>query len=325
MANAPDQFLLYDTAVRQFVQDNFSTCVSGKTFNLMVGTPDRAFSEFVTPTGIDPDGRPPLPRAALTLGDPEIDPTRWNAGELRKLGFTDATQTILYRAAYPVPIRIPYTLNFWAEYVREMNLFTQQLLMLFKRQYVYIQVDLDSIAPQPVYGTKLVGLFADGAVAHTGDVEPNNEERIERRTFPFYMNAWLWDFNFDQEFLVKEFVLSTYSDRDFTQLLETKSTPQSQILVEGVDGIQTVFNAFVNPQCLPIIPNTFLLDATVGATAIRARDDGSGGLADPGLVVTSGSVNYVTGEINVTFATPPDAGTDLIVKYFTTVDTIFDD
>ncbi|MCG8433069.1 MAG: hypothetical protein MJA83_03430, partial [Gammaproteobacteria bacterium] len=233
--------------------------------------------------------------------------------------------SVLNRANYPVPIRIPYTLNFWTEYRREMNLFKQQLLTLFKRQYTSVVVDLDSISPYPVYGMKEIVMYQDGPIAITGDIEPGNEERDLRRTFPFYMDAWLWDFNFGTAFPVKEFVLEIYSDRDLTQLLETKSTPQSQVLVAGVNGVQTAFGpVFVNPNCLPVIENTFLIDATIGGNFVRGRDDGSGNLSDSGGLISSGSVNYSTGEVSITYTTPPDAGTDITVKYFTTNQTVND-
>ncbi len=320
MAAQPDQMLLYDTAVRQWVLDTFSNCIAGKSFNLMVGTPDRAFAQFVTPTGLDPDGRPPLPRAALTLGDPEIDPERFNPSTLRKLGYVDATNISIRQAEYPVPIRIPYSLNFWAEYRREMTLFMQELLKQFRFQYKYISVDLDSISPVPVYGTKLVGMFQEGAVVATGDVEPGNKEKVSRRTFDFHLRAWIWDFNFTQKFSVREIVTRYYEDEDFTLLFETRSTPQTQTLVSGVDGVQTSFVVSVDPSFLPIIKNTFLVDATVASVNVRGRDDGAGALNDPGGVLTAGTVNYDTGAVTLTYATAPDSGTDILVKYFTTVD-----
>lgn len=328
MAANPDQMLLYHTAVKDWVETTFGSCIAGKTFTLMVGTPDRAFAEFVTPTPIDPDGIPPLPRAALTLGDPEIDPTRFNPHRIRKLGFTTGSSSLQLRAAdYPVSIRIPFTLNFWTEWQREMNLYVQEVLRQFNPQYVYIPVDIDTISPVPVYGTKDVGLFIEGPINDTGDVEPGRlEEKVLRRTVSFYMNAWLWDLSFDDVYVVKEIVTKYYSDEDLTTLLETKSTPQQQTLVTSVNGTDTTFSPTINTNFLPVIQNTFLLDAVIGGVPVRGRDDGAGAIVDPisGLV-SSGSIDYNTGAVSITYSSAPDAGTDITSKHFTTVTTIEDE
>lgn len=317
MAN---QFLLYDTSVAQWINDTFATLITGKGFNLTVGTPDRAFAEYVTPTGTTPrDGRPPLPRVALTIEDPERDEQRFNSNTIRLLGYADATGNKIRRANYPVPVRLPYTLNFWTEYYREMNLFEQALLQAFRFNYIYLPIDIDSISPAPVYGTKNVGIFSDGGIVNTGDLEPGSRERNYRRTFNFHMKAWLWDFNFQDAYSVKEFEFRYYSDEALTQLLEVSSTPKREVLVAGVNGVDDSFGPVTTART-PIIQNTFLIDATIGGTNFRGRDDGSGTIIDPVDSVVSGTVNYVTGDVSVSFTSPPDAGTDITCAYFTTID-----
>src|SRR5690606_698226 len=174
--------------------DTFGTCVAlPKEVHFTVGTPDRAFAEYVTPTGLAPDGRPPVPRVALTVGDWEIDDERHNPNVIRKLGYSDANKTHIRRAYYPVPVNIHYTLNFWTEYAREMNQFVMAVMQQFKSQVTYITVDIDSISPiAGLYGSKAIGLYKEGSVSDTGNLEPGGEERIFRKTFPFFMKAWLW-------------------------------------------------------------------------------------------------------------------------------------
>jgi len=311
----PDQLLMYDTAVANWVTSEFSTLVSAKNFYLMVGTADRAFAEYVTPTGIDPDGRPPLPRAAITIGDPEENPEWHTPGKIRLLGYSDTDDRLIRNAEYPVPFLLPYTLNFWSEYKREMNLYVQQILKLFRYQYTYISVDVDSISPEPVYGTKDIGLYADGGVVKTGDLEPGNQERILRRTFAFHAKAWLWDFDFGESYSVKDFELQSYQDENLTLLFEIARTPQRHKLFEG-DGGTTVFSGSTDPNFLPIVQRTFLLDATVGASNVRGFDDGSGSIVGTGI--TSGTVDYNTGAVSVTYDSPPDDDTDITVGYYTT-------
>lgn len=321
----PDQLLMYDTALANWLTTQFGTLVADKTFNLMVGTPDRAFAEYHTPTRLAPDGRPPLPRAAITIEDPEEDPERFNPNTIRKLGWTSDGQG-LKRANYPTPVRLPYTLNFWSEYKREMNLYMQQILQLFRFQYIYIPVDIDSIAPEPLFGTKDIGIFIDSAINNTGDLEPGNKERIMRRTVNIHMKAWLWDFGTlvdgayvtDSAPAVRDFEFNWYGDRDLTQLLETSQTPHREQMFTG-SGSARSFAGTPEPTMLPIIPRTLFIDATIGAIAYRVFDNGVGGLvADH---VLNGSVNYDTGAIAIEFINAPDDQTAINVGYFTRIDT----
>jgi len=315
----PDQLLLYDTHLRDWIENEFDTLITGKNMSLMIGTPDRAFAEYVTPTALCPDGRPPLPRVAITIEDPEEEPERFNSNDIRKLGLvTGSNDSEIYRAEYPVPVRLPYTLNFWTEYRREMNLYVQKVLKLFRFQYKYIPVDIDSISPVPLYGTKDVGIFIDSSISNTGDTEPGTEEVVYRRTVSLHMKAWLWDFGTNDvpstAPVLKDFQLETYRDRDLTELLEVARNPQRQILFTGT-GAQVTFSGTVNSQLLPIIENTLLIDATVGGNNVRGFDDGAGSILGTGI--NSGTVDYVNGTISITYDTAPDLDTPIEVCYFT--------
>lgn len=319
MAAVPNQFLLYDTAVTEWINNNFKGCVPAKSFTLMTGTPDRAFAEYITVTGTTPrDGKPPLPRMALTIEDPELEPERFNPNVIRKLGYADPnTEYEIRRANYPTPVRLPYTINFWTEYYREMDLFKQQILQLFRFQYLTIRVDIDSVSPVKIYGEKDIELYIDGALINTGDVEPGNKERILRRTLQVHLKAWLWDFNIAKAYSVKEFEFQYFdSNRDPAQLLEVSSTPQRETLDLSPDGSDTSFGP-VNTLRTPIVEATLLVDATVGGSNIRGRDDGDGNIFDPVSGGVMGSVDYFTGEISLTYVNPPDNGTEITAAFFT--------
>lgn len=319
MAVAPNQFLLYDTAIANWATNNFMGCIANKTFTLLIGTPDRAFAEFVTVTGTTPrDGRPPVPRMAITIEDPERDPNRFNSNVIRKLGYVDSTQYEIRRANYPIPVRLPYTLNFWSEYYREMGLYKQQVLQLFRFNYLNIKVNIDSISPTPVYGEKNIELYSDGALLNTGDVEPGAGERIIRRTMNVYLNAWLWDFNFEESPSLKEMEFEICdSNRDPALLLDTIRTPHRETLNLTPDGSQTTFGP-VSTFRTPIIEGTFLVDATVGGSNIRGRDDTSGNIFDPVSAGVTGTVDYTTGVVNLTYTNPPDNGSEITAGFFTT-------
>ncbi len=310
----PDQLLLYDNSVKSWINTQFGSLVSGKTMHLMIGTPDRAFAQYVTPTGVDPDGRPPMPRIALTIEDPEGDPERYNNAKIRKLGYSDANYNKLRNANYPTPIRIPYTLNFWTEYKHEMSLYIQKVLNIFRSQHTSITVNIDLVDPLNVYGSKLIELYADSGLMNTGDLEPGTKERILRRTFNFHMNAWLWDLDFIETRTAKEFEFQL-RDYDSEDLLEMNSFPNTRVLWSG-DGTTTTFGPTVlHPQLIPIIKRTLILDATIGSEDSRSFDNGLGAIL--GDDITTATVDYTTGAITVEFATAPDNLTDINIAYFT--------
>lgn len=315
MALEPNQFLLYDEAVSAWAHLNFGSIINEPT-HFTVGTPDLGFGEYVTPTTTTPrDGRPPLPRCAITLEDPVLDPTRFNPNVIRKLGYASNDRLRLKRAFYPVPVNLPYTINFWTEKYREMNLFEQKLLKLFKFQYLQILVDIDSISPIPVYGKKFIELYAEGAITNTGVLETHHDERYIRRTFSFRAQAWLWDLDFIDTYVLKEVELKTYRDKNLTLLFEVKSTPQREPLADG-DGSTLVFGPLL-PIRQPIIQGTLLVDAVVGGQVVRGRDDGNGTILDPVSSGVTGTVNYTTGEINLTYVSAPDAGTKITAAFYT--------
>lgn len=327
-----DQYQLYDAAVLGWIKDTFGGLVQNKTLTVMVGTADRAFADYVTldpqrdnpspPDGLNPAGRPRLPRIALTIGEGELDPERFNSNEIRKLGFAlDSKRGALRRATYPTPITIPYTLNFWTEYEKEMNLYKQELLKGFRFQYVYIPVNIDMVSPYPVYGTKDVGMFADSGIVNSGNTPDVGQkaERVVRRTFSFHMKAWLWDVDFRTATVVREVETQFYSDKQLTTLLETARAPQRHTLIAS-DGVTTYYGPIlVNQNVLPIVHNTFLIDATVNGENVRGRDDGNGNIigVGPNAAMIQGTVNYTTGAVIAQYTVAPDASTDITVAYYT--------
>jgi len=314
----PNQFLLYDTAVADWATLNFGSILSDPTY-LTVGTPDRAFAEYVTPTTRTPrEGRPPLPRCAITLEDPVLEPERFNPNIIRKLGYASSNRSSIRRAYYPVPVKLPYTINFWTEKYREMNLFEQVLLKVFKFNYLQILVDIDSISPIPVYGKKYIELYAEGAVANTGDLEPSKGERYLRRTFNFHAKAWIWDLDIGESYSLKEVQVETYRDANLSLLFEVVRTPHRSTLVTLVNGVDTTFGP-VSTDRKPIIPGTFLVDATVSSILVRGIDNGQGVIVDHATGIVSGTVDYSSGSVQLVYSSPPTAGTLITTSFYTSL------
>lgn len=310
-----DQLLdVYDTAVLAWLNSNFGSLIVGKTLNVSVGTPDRAFAEYVTPIGDNPEGRTRLPRAALTIEDFVIDHARYNPAPVRLLGYSDATKLSIRRANYPTPVNFPYTINFWTEYKREMNLLVQKLMVLFTSGRTTITVDVDEVDADAVYGEKMLHLVKESEINSTGDLEPGTEERELRRTMSFYLEGWLWDIDYTDRSIVKQVELEVY-DLDSEVEFETVRTPRTQNLWEG-DGATTDFGPTA-VLFLPILERTLIVDFIVGGTSYRVHDDGLGDISGDGI--DSGTVNYVTGEITISFTSPPDDETDITVAYYTTL------
>ena len=317
MVLAPNQFLMYDTAVADWAHTNFGSCINDPTY-FLIGTPDRAFAEYVTPTTHTPrEGRPPLPRCSITLEDPILDSGRFNSNIIRKLGYVNSDKVKIRRAIYPVPINLPYTINFWTEKYREMNLFEQQLLKIFRFQYLQILVDIDSISPIPVYGKKFIELYIESGITNPGEVDPGKEERIVRRTCNFHAKAWIWDLDFQDAYSLKEVEIQTYRDQNLSLLLEVARTLQRDTIVASVSGSQLVFGPLY-PTRTPIIQGTLLVDAIVGGVVVRGRDNTAGSIVDSVSGIVTGTVNYTTGEISLTYVTAPDAGTPITAGFYTT-------
>jgi len=74
------------------------------------------------------------------------------------------------------------------------------------------------------------------------------------------------------------------------------------------NGSTTTFAAVLGP--LPVRPNTVVVTATVSGATVTANDNGSGTLTGTGI--SSGTVNYNTGALSITFSTAPDNTTTVL-------------
>lgn len=62
----------------------------------------------------------------------------------------------------------------------------------------------------------------------------------------------------------------------------------------------------------PVIPRTITATATIGAAAVNATDDGHGKLSGTGV---SGTIDYETGAVSLTYTTAPDDPSNVVVDY----------
>ena len=85
----------------------------------------------------------------------------------------------------------------------------------------------------------------------------------------------------------------------------------SNILIGLGDGTTTSFSYTAAP--VPIKENSVSISYTVGGTQYTATDDGSGNIT--GTELSSGTVDYSTGDISLEFNTAPDSGTTITLSY----------
>ncbi|ADO44950.1 hypothetical protein Hydth_0550 [Hydrogenobacter thermophilus TK-6] len=76
------------------------------------------------------------------------------------------------------------------------------------------------------------------------------------------------------------------------------------------DGTTT---SFTGTLATPVTPSSVSVSYTVGSTTYTAVDDGKGNIT--GDYISTGTVNYQTGSISLTFSTAPANGTQINVKY----------
>lgn len=91
--------------------------------------------------------------------------------------------------------------------------------------------------------------------------------------------------------------------------LDKESAVADEDIGDG-DGSTTQFTAQLANT--PVVPRTVTITATVSSSAVDAVDDGHGKLTGTGV---SGTIDYGTGEVSLTYGTAPDNATDILADY----------
>ena len=130
-------------------------------------------------------------------------------------------------------------------------------------------------------------------------VEPNTIiDNVE------YSDAYLIDIN-DVELVQITGILLRENDQI---IVSSVPSPVSQSLGSG-DGTTTAFSGTLSTL---VVPGSVSVTYTIGGVQSTITDDGSGNISGTNV---SGSVNYQTGAINLTFTTAPNSGTTIDVSY----------
>ncbi len=94
-----------------------------------------------------------------------------------------------------------------------------------------------------------------------------------------------------------------------------KYTSPTNVASENIGSGDGTTKTFSNTLSnLNVAPGTVTVTATIGGSGVTLYDDGEGNLKDSSGSHT-GTVNYVTGAISVSFGTAPDNGTNIVASY----------
>jgi len=302
-----DMFQLYDQAILTWLNDNLSSLLVGRTTQMLIATPRRGFAEVFSGRLVD-NNTLTLPRISITRLDHANDPERYCKTRVRRLGWCDDdAKKRLISAKFPSPVTIPYQIDLWTRFVSEMNLWEQKFLTEFDAQYIYI-----TIRPDDVWQDKSHATHLDGGIVDNSDLEPDEGERAIRKTVNLRMEGRLYDQSWVLTPVVKAFE-AQWRNSETEDLYYRAYFPPLDVLAVG-DGNQKVFN--VNTLRTPISESTLLINTVIGGSGDLTTDDGNGNLSGPNA---SGTVDYTTGAISLTYTTAPDDTEDITATYFTSV------
>lgn len=304
-----DQLAMYDQALITWINDALVSELPGRSVTVLLSTPMRRYADVLSGK-LCGNETLKTPRIVITRLDHERDPSRYNSNSIRRLGACGDSISRIRQAMYPAPINIPYQVDVWTRKVSEMNHIEQRVLFDFASEYIYLQ-----IRPDDVWQDKKYITFLDGAISDNSELEPGDERRAIRRTFTLRCECWLFDQIYAPVSTVKTFELQLWDD-DESQLFNTFYLPPIEVLDQG-DGSQIAFGPFtlLRPE---IVEKTVVVRTIIGGQMTNAQDDGAGNLV--GSDVSSGTVDYVTGELSITWSTAPDNGEDISVTYFMDVE-----
>lgn len=304
-----DQFLLMDQSIVTWVQSTFPSLLVGRTTQLLVATPLRRFAEVTTGRLIDNETLL-LPRITITKLDPSNDPARFNSNKIRRLGWDGAQHKAIKAGRFPAPVNFEYQIDFWTKKVAEMNLWEQKILWDFAPQYIYLQ-----IRPDDVWQNKKFIVFLASAIADNSEYEPGADaDRAIRKTMTIRAEARIYDQELSVVPVVKRFELQ-WLDYDTSDQFDRQFLPPLDLIATG-DGFTFAFGPIALPR-KPVLKYTVVVQTVINTTNELAQDNGSGVISG---TRTTGSIDYATGIINLTFSAPPDSGAQITTTFFTDVE-----
>lgn len=288
-----------------WVQTNFPPLLVGNVTQVLFATQKKKFAEVTTGVLVN-NKTTTLPRVTVQRLGTVNDPTRFNANRIRRMGFVSPpNHDTRLTAKFPAPINISYQIDMWTKLVSEMNLWERFVFETFTSSYIYL-----TIRPNDIWRDKSYFTALDGEMQDNSDLEPDEGDTLIRKTFTLRCEGWLFDDTFVRYGVVKSFETQFYNTSN--ELLDTSFLPPIERIATSVDGTTTVFATTL--VRFPALKHAVVVYAIIAGVTIIAQDNGEGLFT--GAHVASGTIDYTTGVMSVTFSTPPDVGTNVTVTYY---------
>lgn len=164
---------------------------------LVFATPERAFAQMKKrlekKMGPREDGKRqnptpkvvPLPFGSVNRLNHAYDHTRYTKFWNHKMWLDEDTGVLYGSPAKPQPITFNYQVDFWARLLRDLDMFTAQIVKQLRSDQIYLKVD---------YGfpeKELLTRFVLQDFRDLSQLEPGNEQRALRKGFTFEVQAWI--------------------------------------------------------------------------------------------------------------------------------------
>lgn len=284
-----------------WLDSNFRDVVPDKELQIMFAPPDRPFAE-VSSGRVTGGKTLRLPRVSVSRADYEYDPDRRNQTLLRYCGPTTAAGNALNQANFPIPVNLPYQVDFWTEYESEMQAYFSHFLRQLYSGIIHITVYINNL-----WTDKITPYIMEPGVANAVETDPGGEFREIRTTFQLRCEAFLYDEVPTTAPTIREVKVNTY---DFeTEAAWDTTRVRTPVLIGTGDAIETTFTHDLNTA---VVDPSVLAYAVVGGLEVRGYDQATGIITGTGV---TGTITYATGEISVTFTTAPDDGEGVYIEF----------
>ena len=293
----------FDRAAWEFVQAQLGSSLGGDTINYRFVPPDQALKDERAPR-VDPaTRRPQLPMVTMHRTELSFAWARALHPLNARLGYTSDDILHIRTARQPLPIELTWQVDFWAERQREIQGLWERLALAFRGSYAYITVSIDEH-----WGSKYMPLFLDDG-DDTSDIEVGEDAVYRRFTGTIRSECWLYDTaNYGTVRTVRD-VMMEMREEGTLALWETVFSPHRVSIGTG-DGLTAVFG-LDTVSALPISQRTLVVGAPVGGVEKRGFDDGLGAIVGD----VTGTVDYATGALNLTFPGNVDDGAEIYEEH----------
>lgn len=292
----------YDEALLDWVEEDLVPAIPDKPLQILFAPPDRAYAERVDGRYVVPE-QLRLPRVTLARLDFEFADVRYCHAGLRKAGYVSDAKLAINTAGYPIPINIPYQLSWWVEYETEAQALYVTFMRAFRDRILHRTVFINQL-----FQNKIIPYFMEATVSNETNPEPGNEFREIRYVAPLRCEGWIFDDTPVEVKTVRE-IIAEVRDLDTSTLWSQSRVVTPQLIGEGT-GLQTDFTATLNA---PVMKPSVVVFSVVSGSEVRGFDDGdAGAITGDGV---SGTIDYVTGSLSISFTSPPDVGAGVYVEY----------